>query len=49
MPKNQSKKAARLYMIDSLRGLAIILMVVYHAFYNVRYIFGNPFQWTVRL
>ncbi len=49
MPKNQSKKAARLYMIDSLRGLAVILMVVYHAFYNVRYIFGNPFQWTVRL
>lgn len=49
MPKNRSEKAERLYMIDSLRGLAIVFMVVYHAFYNVRYIFGNPFQWTVRL
>ena len=49
MPKNFTKNPGRLYMIDSLRGLAIVLMVVYHAFYNVRYIFGNPFGWTLRL
>lgn len=47
--KNLRKMSERLYMIDSFRGLAIIYMVVYHAFYNVRYIFGNPFGWTVRL
>lgn len=49
MKKNLQKTGERLYMIDSLRGLAIIFMVTYHAFYNVRYIFGNPFGWTVRL
>lgn len=49
MTKNLQKTPGRLYMIDSLRGLAIVLMVVYHAFYNVRYIFGNPFGWTLRL
>ncbi len=49
MTKNSPKSATRLYMIDSLRGLAIVLMVVYHAFYNIRYLFGNPFGWTMRL
>lgn len=49
MEKNLRKTGERLYMIDSFRGLAIIFMVTYHAFYNVRYIFGNPFGWTVRL
>lgn len=49
MPKNFPKIPGRLYMIDSLRGLAIVLMTVYHAFYNVRYAFGNPFGWTLRL
>lgn len=49
MPKNSPKNNQRLYMIDSLRGLAIVLMTAYHAFYNIRYIFGNPFGWAVRL
>lgn len=49
MPKNSPKNGGRLYMIDSIRGLAIVLMVVFHSFYNIRYIFGNPFQWTVCL
>ncbi len=49
LPKNSPKCARRLYMIDSLRGMAIVLMVVYHSFYNIRYIFGNPFGWAVRL
>lgn len=49
MTKNNVKIDKRLYMIDSFRGLAIIFMVVYHAFYNIRYIFGNPFGWVLRL
>ena len=49
MTKNNAKIDKRLYMIDSFRGLAIIFMVVYHAFYNIRYIFGNPFGWVLRL
>ena len=49
VPKNSQKTSERLYMIDSFRGLAILFMVSYHAFYNVRYVFGNPFGWTARL
>ena len=41
LPKNSPKCARRLYMIDSLRGMAIVLMVVYHSFYNIRNNFPN--------
>ncbi len=41
MPKNnQQKNIPRIHFIDEVRGFAVILMVAYHAFYTVGYIFG---------
>ena len=35
--------AKRVYAIDEIRGLSILLMVLYHAVYDVVYIFGVNF------
>ena len=32
--------SARVGLLDELRGFAIICMVVYHAMYDLKYIFG---------
>lgn len=34
------KKSGRIHSMDELRGLAVVLMVVYHTFYTMGYIFG---------
>ena len=40
---DQASKSPRVYFMDELRGLSIILMVIYHAAYNVVYLFHVPF------
>ncbi len=37
---NQQKNRSRIHFIDEVRGFAVILMVAYHAFYTIGYIFG---------
>ena len=37
---NDSKGSARVGFFDELRGFAILCMVVYHAMYDLRYIYG---------
>ena len=39
MPENKSRP--RYLLLDELRGLAIILMVAYHAFYLLAFVFGS--------
>ena len=38
--KSENKKTGRVGLLDELRGFAIICMVVYHALYDLKYIFG---------
>ena len=38
--ENAQKKGSRVGILDELRGFAIICMVVYHAMYDLKYIFG---------
>jgi uncharacterized membrane protein len=38
----ESTRPPRYALLDELRGLAIILMVIYHAFYSLGYVFGSP-------
>lgn len=38
-------KRERLYLLDSIRGFALINMIAYHALYDVVYIFGHPITW----
>jgi uncharacterized membrane protein len=38
---NTNAKPPRYALLDELRGLAIVLMVVYHAFYSLGYVFGS--------
>lgn len=40
MEKTQKKDSARVGILDEVRGFAIICMVVYHAMYDLKYIFG---------
>ncbi len=35
----------RLYFLDSVRGFALVNMILYHALYDVVYIFGHPIDW----
>ncbi|MDD2361873.1 MAG: heparan-alpha-glucosaminide N-acetyltransferase [Oscillospiraceae bacterium] len=37
--RKANKKSQRIHFIDELRGLAVILMVAYHAFYTAGYLF----------
>ncbi len=37
----------RIHFLDELRGFCIILMVFYHSFYTVGYLFGVPFAVTL--
>lgn len=37
---NQTKGSARVGLFDEVRGFAILCMVVYHAMYDLRYIYG---------
>ena len=39
------KKHGRIACLDELRGLLLILMAIYHAQWNLQYIFGRPQQW----
>ena len=40
MENTQKKGSARVGILDEIRGFAIICMVVYHAMYDLKYIFG---------
>jgi len=42
MPDSTKLKPPRYAVIDELRGLAILLMVAYHAFFSLGYVFGSP-------
>lgn len=39
-----AKKSGRIFFLDELRGLALIGMIIYHAAYDLRYIFGLKFN-----
>ena len=41
----QTHAHTRLHLLDSLRGLALLNMIAYHALYDVVYIFGHPMGW----
>ena len=41
MPENAITKPPRYILLDELRGVAIVLMVVYHAFFSLGYVFGS--------
>ena len=41
----QTHAHTRLHLLDSLRGLALLNMLAYHALYDVVYIFGHPMGW----
>lgn len=38
--KNAASKSGRVYLLDEIRGFAILCMVVYHAMFNLKYSFG---------
>lgn len=40
-----SQKRPRLALLDSLRGIMLISMIVYHAIWDVVYIYGVDFPW----
>ena len=42
MPENTNVAPPRYILLDELRGLAIVLMVIYHAFYLLAFVFGSP-------
>lgn len=35
----------RIYVLDTLRGLCIVVMIVYHTLWNLRYLFGVSLPW----
>ena len=39
---NKEAKIERVYLLDELRGFAIVCMVCYHTFFDLRFIFGVP-------
>lgn len=39
-----AKKSGRIFFLDEMRGLALIGMIIYHAAYDLRYIFGLRFS-----
>lgn len=39
---NDVVKKERVYLLDELRGFAIVCMVCYHTFFDLRFIFGVP-------
>ena len=41
------KKSGRIACLDELRGLLLILMAIYHAQYNLQYMFGRPQDWFI--
>lgn len=40
MENTLSKKSGRVYLLDEIRGFAILCMVVYHAMYQLKFSFG---------
>ena len=40
MPTEKKNSGARVGLLDELRGFAIICMVVYHAMFDLKYLFG---------
>lgn len=41
----EKKKRPRLVLLDSLRGIMLISMIVYHAIWDMVYIYGVDFPW----
>lgn len=44
---SHSSSHRRIHFLDELRGFCVILMVFYHAFYTIGYIFNVPFSQTL--
>lgn len=44
---NTSKEYKRLHTLDELRGIAIILMVLYHVLYSMTFIFSLEFAYNI--
>lgn len=40
-----ARRGERLVLLDELRGLAIVLMVAFHACYDIHFIFGYSLDW----
>ena len=36
---------SRYRFLDMLRGLNLISMILYHALYNLNYLYGHPMEW----
>lgn len=46
MEKKRTRKSGKRYAwIDSLRGLALLSMILYHGVWNIVYIYGMDWQW----
>lgn len=45
MNRNEGKKGFRYGLLDSLRGLVLISMILYHACWDLVYIFGRDWNW----
>lgn len=43
------QKQGRIACLDELRGLTILLMIFYHAQWNLQYLFGHPRAWYAGL
>lgn len=50
---SQRKDKTRYLLVDQLRGIAVVLMIIYHLSYNLNYfrfikiqLFSDPFWWT---
>lgn len=41
------RKTGRIACLDELRGLDLLVMIYYHALWNLQYIFGRPRAWYI--
>lgn len=42
-PQKPFEKGKRIHLLDELRGLAIVVMVIYHAFFTIGYLYDLPY------
>lgn len=45
MEKNQKKTGGRYGILDSLRGITLISMIIYHVCWDLVYLFGKDWSW----
>ena len=44
-PMPLEQKPQRIFLLDHLRGIALVNMVAYHALYDLVYLFGMDLAW----